>query len=89
MAPKDGAQKTDYQPDRWKCPDCGKVYVDPPTVIAGCSCGSERIQLREAPFFDDWTPPEWPTDSEYSPDPRDIEGEIQDMESRFDRVTRR
>jgi len=22
MHPKDGVEKTEYQPDRWKCPEC-------------------------------------------------------------------
>ena len=66
-----------YQPDRWKCPECGTIVVDPVSVIAACSCGSERIQLREWPSGgDDWTAPEWPDDSEYSPDPYDVETDI-------------
>lgn len=68
-----------YRPDRWKCPDCGKVYVDPPSVITQCGCGSERIQLRKWPAKDDdWSPPEWPGDSDYSPDPHEYE-EIENM----------
>lgn len=83
----DGGKPEDYQPDRWKCPDCGKVYIDPPTVIVQCGCGSDRIQLRTWPRAgDDWEAPEWPEDSDYSPDPSDIEGGINDMESRFDPV---
>lgn len=66
--------------DRWKCPDCGKIIVDPPTVIAACGCGSERIQLRDWPAQGgDWTPPEWPDDSDYSPDPYEVENEIDHM----------
>ena len=66
-------------PDRWKCPDCGKVQVDPPSVIAQCGCGSDRIQMRYSPHGpDDWEPPEWPDDSEYSGDPFDVETELLD-----------
>ncbi len=62
--------------DRWKCPDCGHIVVDPVTVIAACRCGSERMQMREWPNADDWEAPEWPDDSEYSADPRDVETTI-------------
>jgi len=64
--------------DRWKCPGCGKIIVDPPAPIAACGCGCERIQMREWPASDDdWESPEWPEDSEYSPDPYDVETEIE------------
>lgn len=69
--------------DRWKCPDCGKVQIDPPSVISKCGCGSERIQMRTYPHGpDDWTPPEWPEGSEFSPDAFDIETEIVDWRER-------
>lgn len=65
-------------PDRWKCPDCGRIVVDPGAPIAACSCGSERVQIREWPGQDDdWSPPEWPADSEYSPESREVETEIE------------
>jgi len=66
--------------DRWKCPDCGKIIVDPVTAIAACSCGSERIQLRSWPKAgEDWEPPQWPSDSEYSPDASVVETEIEEV----------
>lgn len=72
----DGGQTADGS-DRWKCPDCGRIVVDPGAPIGTCSCGSERIQLREWPSKGDWSPPEWPADSEYSPDPHEVETEIE------------
>ena len=71
--------------DRWKCPDCGKIYVDPVAPIAACGCGSDRIQLRDWPNGpDDWTAPEWPADSEYSDDSHEVETQIEysDLEVR-------
>lgn len=62
--------------DRWKCPDCGRIIVDPLAPIAACACGSERVQLRDWPAADDWEPPEWPDDAEFSPDPFEVETSI-------------
>lgn len=73
--------KSEIDVDRWKCPDCGLIYVDPPTVILRCRCGSDRIQMRSFPFDADWKPPEWPEDSEFSPDPRENETAIKYMRS--------
>ena len=73
-------------PDRWKCPDCARIYVDPATVISGCACGSNRIQLRHWPNGPEgWEAPEWPADTDYSPDAFDVEGELVHNESRWSR----
>jgi len=68
----------DRGPDRWKCAGCGKITVDPGAPIAACGCGCERVQLREWPNGpEDWEAPEWPEDSDYSPDPYDNENCIE------------
>jgi len=68
---------TNYrEPDRWKCPNCGKITVDPGAPIAACACGCEQVQLREWPSADDWEPPEWPEWSDYSADPYENESFI-------------
>lgn len=73
------------QPDRWKCPDCGHIVVDPAGPLVACGCGSERIQMREWPNVDDWEAPDWPDDSEYSPDPYDVETEIEYEHGKYGR----
>ena len=63
--------------DRWKCPGCGEITVEPIALIAACGCGCERVQLREWPNGpEDWEAPDWPEWSEYSPDPYDNETRI-------------
>lgn len=66
-----------HAPDRWKCPDCGTITVDPCGPIVRCACGSERVQMREFPRGDDWTQPDWPEDSDYNGDPHDVETDIE------------
>jgi hypothetical protein len=68
---------SDNGPDRWKCPGCGKIVVDPVAPIAKCGCGCDRIQLRSWPNGgEDWEAPEWPEWSDYSPDPFEVESDI-------------
>ena len=67
---------TDEYP-RFKCAGCGKITVDAESLIAECSCGCDRVQLRHWPNGgEDWEAPEWPEWSEYSPDPFENENVI-------------
>jgi hypothetical protein len=65
--------------DRWKCPGCGTIIIDPGAPLAACGCGCEHIQLREWPNGgEDWHAPEWPEWSDYSPDSYEVETTIED-----------
>ena len=63
--------------DRWKCPGCGEITVDPIAPIAACGCGCEHVQMREWPKGPkDWEAPEWPEWSEYTGDAHENETRI-------------